>query len=213
MPLNPKLRQRLQAVLGGADEHNTRGPRLLDDANRLWRRVQHFLSLNLIAAEVDDNPLELACFALQLPMRNLKTLPIGRLGRISLRDRAEQASELLVSLLGREIDEPLLDATTRLLHELWQRSPVLDEARVLADAVNLEDFGVIGLLGQTMLLARQANGLSQVHDGCLKREQYGYWEARLKDGFHFDPVREMARQRLDHTRQVCRLLGEELEEG
>ena len=212
MALSPKLQQRLATVLGTVDEHHTRGPRLLDDAARLWRRVQRFLALKLIANDTDTDGLELACFALQLPMRDVKALPIGRLGRVNLRDRAEQAAELLVGTLGDEVEEELLDRTTRLLQEMSQRAPILDEARLLADAVNLDDFGVTGLILQIIQLSRQGHGVAQVREGCIKREQYGYWEARLKDGFHFPAVRQMAERRLTSARQACRWLGEELEE-
>jgi hypothetical protein len=51
-----------------------------------------------------------------------------------------------------------------------------------------------------------------VADGAEKREQYGYWDARLKDGFHFEPVRQMAKRRVEHAREVARLLLEELKE-
>jgi hypothetical protein len=44
------------------------------------------------------------------------------------------------------------------------------------------------------------------------REQYGYWVARLKDGFHFDQTRALAKKRLDHTRRVAGLLMAELRE-
>ena len=40
--VDAKLRQRLARVLGVVDEHGTMGPRLVDDAQRLWRRVQRF---------------------------------------------------------------------------------------------------------------------------------------------------------------------------
>ncbi|HEY8666868.1 MAG TPA: hypothetical protein VIL86_09395, partial [Tepidisphaeraceae bacterium] len=107
-------------------------------------------------------------------------------------------------------DETLLDRTIRLVHELPQRAPMLDEARLLADAVNLDDFGMIGLILQTIHLTRQGDGLAQVAEGCEKREQYGYWEARIKDGFHFEPVRELARKRIENARAAAKLLLAEL---
>jgi hypothetical protein len=204
--------QRLQRLLGVVDDHDTPGPRLLDDAARLWRRVKAFLASGLIDPGVDPDPIELACYALQLPLRTRKPQPGGRLGRTSLKDRAEQAAELLVSQLGEEVDETLLDRTTRLLQELPQRAPMLDEARLLADAVNLDDFGLTGLIVQVIQLARQGDGVAQVADGCEKREQYGYWDARLRDGFHFESVRAIARRRLDHARAACNMLREELSE-
>ena len=53
----------------------------------------------------------------------------------------------------------------------------------------------------------------QLVEGAVKREQYGYWEARLKDGFHFDAVRDLARRRIDSARLLMTLLMEELDWG
>ena len=83
---------------------------------------------------------------------------------------------------------------------------------LLADALNLEDFGVAGLLVQAIQIARQGGGIMQIADGCEKREQYGYWDARLKDGFHFEPTRQIARKRLEHARKVAALLNGELKD-
>jgi hypothetical protein len=107
------------------------------------------------------------------------------------------------------IAESLLDRTTRLLEELPEKSPKLTDARLLADAVNLEDFGVSGLIVQTIQLCRQGDGLAQLIEGTEKRELYGYWEARLKDGFHFEPARRLAHKRLENARAAAKLLNEE----
>lgn len=206
------LRSALNKALAVVDEHDTRGHRLLDDAQRLWSRARRFLVMGLIGKTSDTDAMELACYALQLPLKQSKMLPTGRLGRTNLRERAEQSAELLVGMLADRIEESLLDRTTRILHELPQRSPVLDEAKVLADAINLEDFGATGLFAQAIQAGRQGDGLLQLAQGCEKREQYGYWDARLKDGFHFEPVRQIAARRLAGSRQVAALLLAELAE-
>ena len=213
MPLDAKLRQRLEEALGVVDDHGTVGPRLVDDAARLWRRVERFLEMNLVPREgLDLDALELACFALQLPQRRSRTLPTGKPQRGTLRDRAEEAAELLLGVAGGEAEELLLDRATRLLHEMPHRSPMLDEARLLADAVNLDDFGAVGVVLQIIQLARQGEGPLQLAEGCEARELYGYWDARLKDGFHFEAVRQIAIRRLETTRTVCGLLSAELRE-
>jgi hypothetical protein len=213
MPLDAKLRQRLEQALGVVDDHGTAGPRLLGDALRLWQRVEKFAAMNLVPAEgLDRDALELACYALQLPLRRSRTLPTGRQQRSTLRERSEEAAELMVGVAGTDTDELLLDRSARLLHEMPHRSPMLDEARLLADAVNLEDFGVVGVALQVVQLARQGEGLSQLAEGCEARELYGYWDARLKDGFHFEAVREIAQRRLENARLVCSMLIAELRE-
>ncbi len=211
MQLDAKVLRQLAHALGAVDEHGTRGGRLIEDAQRLWNRVGKFIALHL-TGEVDLEALEMACYAMQLPMRQAKLPSAGKLGRTNLRERAEQAAELLVSTMGEQVDEALLDRATRVLQETPHRSPMLEEAKLLADSVNLDDFGVIGLVGQMIQLARQGEGVGQLAEGSEKRDQYGYWEARLKDGFHFEPVRHIARQRLAHARQVASLLVEELKE-
>ncbi len=212
MPLETKLRRRIEQTLRVVDDHDTAGPRLVDDALRLWNRCQRFIAMRVVGDEPDLDALELACYALQLPVRQAKPAATGKFGRTNLKDRAEQAAELLVSLFDDHADESLLDRAARLLHELPHRSPVPDEARVLADALNLDDFGVIGLLMQMIQMARIGDGVHQLADGAEKRDQYGYWEVRLKDGFHFEPVRKIAAARLLHARETARMLVAEMNE-
>ena len=211
MPLDKKLQHMIEQSLSAVDEHGTIGPRLVDDADRLWQRVQKLLEMKIVPTGVDLEALELACLAINLPMRRIRTLPTGKPAHTSLNDRAEEAAEMLLGVAS-DVDERLLDRTTRILHEMPHRSPMLDEARLLADALNLDDFGLTGLVQQTIQLARQGQGLLQLSDGLEKREQYGYWEARLKDGFHFEPVRQIARRRLDNARHAAMILLAELRE-
>jgi hypothetical protein len=204
--VDTKLRERLESALSGGE---LRGPsRLVSDARRLWRRVEALVELGLIP-QPDLGALELACFALQLPMRSIGDLPIGRFGKTHLRDRTEQSAELLIAACGKNAPEELIDRTTTILLDLPHRRPSSDDARLLADALSLDDFGVSGLIAMAMQMARQAQGVEDVAASSEKREQYGYWEARLKD-FHFEPVRKIARERLERARTVTALLSEEL---
>lgn len=210
--LDAKIKQLLEKSLANVDEHETRGSRLVDDAVRLCGRVRAFLDMKILPGEVNLASLEIACYAMQLPLKQQKLLPTGKPGRGNLKDRAEQAAQMLVAGFADHIEGELLLHTARLLHEMPQRNPTLDEARLLADVVNLDDFGVTGLLLQTIYLCRAGDGVTQVGDGLEKREQYGYWGARLKEGFHFEPVRHIARRRLEHTRKMAALLLEEMTE-
>ena len=212
MSLDQTLRNRLGRLLTVAEDQSLLGPRLAGDATRLLGRVNHFIQMNLVGPQVDGDGLEVACYALQLPLRQVRGPSAGKPARTGLRDRCEQAAELLVSLVGGELDESLLDRAARLLHETPQRSPMLDEARLLADAVNLDDFGMIGWVSQAIQLALTGEGVAELAAGGEKREQYGYWEARLKDGFHFDQVRQIAQQRLQQARKVNAMLVAELTE-
>jgi len=208
--LDGKLRQRLERALKVVDDQGTVGPRLLENAWRLWARLTHFQSAGLVPGGLDQESLELCAYAIQLPLRQVRIPARGRAGRSNLRDRAEEAAEMLLAMASADADEGLLDRGTRVLYEMPHRAPMLDEARVLADAINLDDFGLTGLVSMCMQAGYDGEGIAQLSDGLEKREQYGYWDARLKDGFHFEAVRQIARRRLESSRHVARMLKAEL---
>jgi hypothetical protein len=210
MSLEADLARRLVRALSVLDERGSTGPRLVDDADRLWRRIQKLLALDLIPAVDDLSALRLCCFALQLPFAWDKSRRGQPPARPRLKDRAELAIGLLPNFFTESgADELLLGRALELLEQMPDRAPKSPEAKLLADAVNLEDFGACGLIAQAFSLFRQGEGLTQLIDGAEKREQYGYWDARLKDGFHFESVRHMARARLENARIVSSLLRQE----
>lgn len=209
MALDARLIRRLHAELAAPAR---KGSRLVEDAARLLRRVDLLVSSRVVAAPVDRDALELACYALQLPLApSGNALAAGRMGLIALKDRAEQAAELLVGVAS-DAGESLLDRATRILHESPHKSPVLDEAKLLADVVGLDDYGVVGLIRSGIQIGLSGGGVEQVREAAEKREQYGYFEARLKDGFHFDATRAIARRRLDNARAATKLLAEEIDD-
>lgn len=205
--MDAKLAKILESHLT-TDDRGAPAPRLVDDAKRLVARLAMMLKLSLTRTPPSIEVLELCCYALQLPMRQAQ-LPVGRYGQLNFRQRAEQAAELLVTQLGDRIDPSLLDRCTAVLLAAPDRSPPSDEARLLADAVNLDDFGLIGLLNTCVVIASQGQGVATLLDGAAKREAYGYWEARLRDGFHYNPVRAIAERRLAGARKMIEQMQQE----
>lgn len=199
----PQLPQSLERLLAGG------GARPLQDAARLWRRVQQFIGMGLVSTNVDRASLHLACAALQLPGLAPRRGQATR-APLSLRQRAQQAAELLPAAAEQAVDESLLERTSHLLGQLPLRQTTLPEAQLLADAVNLDDFGMVGLLSQVGRLWQEGNGSAEILQTFSTREQYGYWAARLKDGFHFEPVRQMARQWLEHASAAVAALRQEV---
>ncbi|MFI5357720.1 MAG: hypothetical protein ACHQ4G_10335 [Opitutales bacterium] len=201
----------LRRSLSATDETGARSALLVDDALRLWKRLSRFIAMGLVEADIDRPAVELACFALQLPLRQGKAAR-GRQTSIGLRDRSEQAAELLLSNFAQTYDANLLERTAHILRGLHQKMPPSPEARLLADAVNLDDFGAIGFVTQAMQLARAQGSIRHLVEAFEKREEYGYWEVRLKDGFHFEVVRNIARKRLENARAMVTRLADELHE-
>ncbi|HWE02364.1 MAG TPA: hypothetical protein VG326_08120 [Tepidisphaeraceae bacterium] len=213
MPLDAKLVQHLQKTLTVVDDHGASSTRLLDEARRLWNRVRRFTGITPInPAKLDTEAMELACYALQFPQRRSRSVPVGRAARPSARERSEEAIEMLIRAAGKEASEELLERTARVLREMHQRPPGIDEAKLLTDAVSLDDFGVVGLLRLAVQTARKGGSVTEIADGIEKRIQYGYWEARLKDGFYFESTQSFARRRLANARKAAELLQAEMDE-
>src|SRR6185503_14211523 len=105
MSVDAKLREYVEQALSVVDDQGTVGPRLLDDAERLWSRIESFIAMRLVHEGLDREALELACYAMQLPARKGKSPASGRAGaaRATLRDRAEEAAELLVGIAGPDV--------------------------------------------------------------------------------------------------------------
>lgn len=224
--MHERLKIHLQRALDASANASTRSGRtrpaaaspLLDAATQLLARVKKIIRLELPAARIDLDALETACFALQLPFRTNGAIDPATaglstsMGVISVTDRCQHAAELLVGIASDDLPEALIDRTTRVLVECPRKQTTQDEARALSDALNLEDFGISGLCRSAAMLVQIGGGLTRLADALAKRDAYGYWDARLKDGFHFESTRTLARARLARVRDAAQHLTDELRE-
>jgi hypothetical protein len=113
-------------------------------------------------------------------------------------DAAEIASDHLKDLLPHND----LDLMLRILQEHRHRETKMPEARILADAQAIEDFGLVGLWNQSRTFHATGKTLEQVLKLWKAQHDYGYWESRLRDGFHYDATRRAARERLGQMKGV-----------
>jgi hypothetical protein len=129
----------------------------------------------------------------------------------ALDDAAEMAADHLQNLL------PVgdIDLTLRILKEYKLKQPKTSEAKLLADAISLEDVGIIGLWNQTRGVHGAGRSLEHLIKFWKTQKEYGYWEARLRDGFHFEISRKVAKKRLElmapmFDRMLHEHLGEDI---
>jgi len=200
----------LHSALSTTDS-GVKNHRLIDDATRLWKRVNRFISMGLGGSELDRSAMELACYAFQLPMKSPKPSTFRQTG-VGLRERGEQAAELLIGGYSSSYDANVIERTAGILRDLHKKNPENEETKLLADAINLDDFGAIGFVICAMNLAGAHGSIAQHAESFEKRELYGYWSVRLKDTFHFPMVRDMANKRLESTRTLSSILNQELHE-
>jgi len=114
----------------------------------------------------------------------------------------DQLANLLPDRMLKKIEKSIL--------ELKHPHPVSPEGIVVADADNLEEFGLLGVLNQAR--AAQANGKSPVQliESWHRQQEYRYWEARINNALHLDRSKIIAQQRLKMMGRIFDLLLREL---
>jgi hypothetical protein len=120
-------------------------------------------------------------------------------------DAAELAADQLKDLLPPNDLELML----RILQEHRRRETTMPEARVLADALTMEEFGLIGLWNKNREFHASGKTLEQLLKLWKAQHDYGYWESRLRDGFHYDASRRAASERLGHMKGIYERLQRE----
>ena len=118
---------------------------------------------------------------------------------------AELAADQLADLLSADD----LDRMIKILQEHRRRETKTPEARLLSDAVSMEEFGLIGLWNQNRQFHASGKTLEQLLKLWKAQHDYGYWESRLRDGFHYEAARSAARNRLAQMKGIYERLQRE----
>jgi len=126
------------------------------------------------------------------------------LGSLSEADH-DQGVVLMEKSLSGLLAKESLELAARAIRGARNRGTELIEAQVVIEADNLQEFGVVSLWSAIRRGAVEGKGVQAVLDTWRRKKEYQFWTARLNDSFRFEPVRELARRRLE---KFERLLGE-----
>ena len=103
---------------------------------------------------------------------------------------------IVTKQLANVLNETQIEKVNKIIIESSNRFTTMIEAMILSDARNLEDLGTVGLLHELRRNMLQGKSISDLLDSWKCKIEYGYWQARIKESFRFDPVRKIAEQRL-----------------
>jgi len=121
----------------------------------------------------------------------------------------DDAAELAADQLKELLPAADLELLGKILREHRQRDTQLLEAKLLSDAVALEEFGLVGLWNTWRQFHAAGKTIEQFLKLCKAQHDYAYWESRLRDGFHFETTRRTAKERLGYMRGIYERLQQE----
>ena len=106
------------------------------------------------------------------------------------------STRIVTKQLTNVLNNAQIDKVNTIITNSANRFTTMTEAMILSDARNLEDLGTVGLLHELRRSILQGKSVSDLLDSWERKIEYGYWQARIKESFRFDPVRQIAEQRL-----------------
>jgi stress-induced morphogen len=110
-------------------------------------------------------------------------------------DGCHLSVQIVSEKLAGAVTENRIDTINTIISESFNRLTDLTEAMILSDARGLEDLGTAGLLSIFRRQFMDGKGISDILKSWKRKIEYGYWHARLAEGFRFDAVRQVAEQR------------------
>lgn len=180
---------------------------LLDHALRTLRYVDVIVEFDEVRPlRIDRTCLEAAAMfhdAARVRLdRERRESPVYAAATMSTDEIRGYSAELAGDALASLLSEKQIDHTQGIIRQYQNRTTSLPEARVLSDACNLDDVGVVGLWREVRRFAMEGRGIEDVLASWQRKLDYGYYAARLADTFRFDASRRWAEARLRRLERV-----------
>ena len=210
------IRQLAQQAFNASDGSETRDNWLWDRTVRIVRNVGRICRLPELAERaisIDQSCLIAAAyFSISGLAHPVETGYAG--GCLNRTDSGEanlyeRSAKIAAETLSGVFSETRLHKVCRIITESRNRFTDMTEAMILSDGCNLEEIGASGLLYELRQDIINGKGVCEILESWRCKTQYGYWQARLKEGFRYDAVRQMARQRFLAMEQFMEQLAAE----
>lgn len=135
----------------------------------------------------------------QIAARDLLLRPTSDLQR-------ELAADWMAQRLNGILSPGSLQTAIRAVRQCNDRRTDLPEARILADAENLDDIGPQTICLLIRRLIADGRTLIDLVAAWERQQEYHYWQARIKECFHFPSSRSIADGRYEAMQQFMECL-------
>jgi HD superfamily phosphodiesterase len=94
-----------------------------------------------------------------------------------------------------------LQRAVKAIRQCNDRRTDLAEAKILSDADNLDQIGPQAIHAMLRKLLAEGRTMAELVAAWMRQEEYHYWQARIKECFHFTGIRELAETRYECMRR------------
>ena len=182
---------------------------LWEKTKRMVSNIEHICQLpELSRSGIDIDRVSLlaaAYFSLAASssgQRQRATIKPGRHLELSAEIASEKLEHIFPPQQIKKISGTITESGNRFTRKL--------EAMILSDIRNLDDMGITGIMNELSRYTLTGRTTADLLQNWQKKIDYKYWHARLKEGFHFEPVRQLAEARLDAASQLMDQLRMEI---
>jgi len=142
-----------------------------------------------------------------------RTSTVYAAATMSAQDVKEYSAELAGARLHRFLPARQRELVQEVIRRAHDASADIPEARLLSDADSLDDIGALGVWRDLRRYVLEGRAVDDAVRAWERREQYGYWTARVQDVFNLETSRRLAAQRLEAARAFMKALASEREAG
>jgi len=140
-----------------------------------------------------------------------RTSTVYAAATMSAEDVKEYSAELAGDRLRSRVPARQLSRIQEIIRRAHDASIDLAEAKILSDADSLDDIGVLGVWRDIRRYILEGRAVDDTVRAWQRREEYGYWEARLREAFNLQTSRRLAERRLEAARHFKQQLAVERE--
>ncbi len=195
---------------------------LWDRAKRLVRNIEYICRLPEvleIGSQLDRFCLTAAAYFCDAGLTR-PVVSCNNNATSALPDRSAELAEVLntdrfrhlsTQVVAKKLDSILpaqkIDKINTIIIESGDRLTNMTEAMILSDARNLDDMGLVGVFNEFHRSLVYGRVITDVLQSWKSKIDYRYWQARLKEDFHFEAVRKKASRRLANAESFMKRLS------
>lgn len=124
-------------------------------------------------------------------------------------DVKDFSAKIMAKELEGKLPQQKIERIAKIIIESGNRFTNMTEAMILSDGHSLDDMGTVGIFNELRRCTIQGKGCQDLIASWDRKIQYQYWDARIKEGFRFDSVKEIAQQRFESAKTFMAQMADE----